>query len=520
MASGTVVGVRVTQAAGVHPSFRRQLAANGIGRIWGFLSNFVFVPLYVHILGVDNFGVIALFIAVGGIVAFLDLGLSPTMARELHDQKRSVQQKINLLFSYEGAYAAIVGFVVLVALAMPAGGFSVLLTQQDLARPEVASAVRLVFVCAAIQMLFNFYVAGLMGVEEQVRGNLVIVVAGVVRSAVVIVPLWLYPQPRTYLLWQLLFLAVFAGLARHLLYRAIDRDRACSRREFSMAIISENLSFTGGMFLVAVTSAVIAQTDKLFVSKFEGMASLAEYSLSSTFAQLLVFVISPVTITLLPRLVRNVTSDNAEAVRSLFLFAHKLVAAVVCASLAGLVFFGPRLIGIWTGGKLDPASVATYFTPLVIGYASLALQTIPHSIAVSNKNLSGILWLGGMGAALTLPAYGYLIRRFGIPGAAATWLCLQLCLYPLYVSWVNRRFIGVQSMWWRLMVPSLLLPLAAAFAICFVGSRFLSTATSAIALIVVAGVTTLASLLCCFTIVFRTLDLHRLFSSANNDFRV
>jgi O-antigen/teichoic acid export membrane protein len=494
----------------VQPSFRRQLLANGIGRVWGFLSNFVFVPMYLHILGVDNFGVIALFIAVGGIVAFLDLGLSPTLARELHDQQRSVQQKINLLFSYEGAYAAIVGCVALVALLVPSGAFSVLLAPQDLARPEVASSVRLVFVCAAAQMLFNFYISGLMGVEEQVRGNVVIVAGGLVRGALVIVPLWLYPQPLTYLLWQLVFLGVFAVLARHMLYRAIDRDRMCSRREFSLAVISENLSFTGGMFMLALISAVIAQMDKLFIGKIEGMASLSEYSLASTFAQLLVFVISPITFTLLPRLVRNVTSGKADEVRSLFLFAHKLVAAIVCAAVAGLVFFGQTLIGIWTGGKLDTTSIATYFAPLAIGYALVALQTIPHSIAVANKDLSGILLYGGVGAALTLPAYWYLITRFGIPGAAMTWLCLQVCLYPLYVQWVNRKFIGVKSLWWTLMVPSLLLPLAAAIVISFCGSRLISSTNHVLTNLAIAGGTALLSLFCCFAISLRRLDLHRL----------
>jgi O-antigen/teichoic acid export membrane protein len=507
----------VTQAGDVAPSFRRQLIANGIGRVWGFLSNFVFVPLYLRILGIDNFGVIALFIAVGGIVAFLDLGLSPTMARELHDQKRGVQQKINLLFSYEMAYLAIVGFVVLAALVAPSGAFSLLLAEHDLSRPEVASSVRLVFVCAAALMLFNFYIAGLMGVEEQVRGNLVIVAAGVVRSAVVIVPLWFYPLPFTYLAWQLVFLVVFAVVARVLLYKAVDRQRAFPARQFSRGLITENLSFTGSMFLVALISAVIAQMDKLFIGRIEGMASLAEYSLASTFAQLLVFVISPVTITLLPRLVRNVTSGDAEGARRLFFFAHKLVAALVCAAVGVLVFFGPTLIGIWTSGKLDTASIATYFTPLAIAYALLALQTIPHSIAVANKDLSGILLYGGVGAALTLPAYWLLITRMGIPGAAVTWLCLQVCLYPLYVRWVNRRFIGMESLWWNLLVPSLLLPLAGALAIGYLGSRLLSPSNPVLLDIAIAGCTALVSVFCCFAISLRRLDLHRLLHSSGSD---
>ena len=100
-----------------------------------------------------------------------------------------------------------------------------------------------------------------------------------------------------------------------------------------------------------------------------------------------------------------------------------------------------------------------------------------------------------------------------------TWLCLQSCLYPLYVQWVNRKFIGVQSLWWSLLVPSLLLPLVAAFSICFVGSRFLSPTNHTLTNLAIAGATALISLWCCFSISLRRLDPHRAFTSPGSDLR-
>ena len=204
--------------------FGRHLLANALGRSWAFVSTFLFVPVYVHLLGVDGFGVIALYLAVSGVIALLDLGLSPTLARELHDQRRSSGDKVDLLFTYEVAYAVIVGVLVVGVALLPREAFSVLLSDQDLAKPAARSAVKLVFFAAAVQLQLNFYLAGLFGVEQPGKANLVIIAAGIVRSALVIVPLRLYPSPSVYLVWQVVFAGLFAFAARRFLYAVSRAD--------------------------------------------------------------------------------------------------------------------------------------------------------------------------------------------------------------------------------------------------------------------------------------------------------
>jgi O-antigen/teichoic acid export membrane protein len=464
----------------------------------------LFVPVYLNLLGVEKFGVIALFLAVAGVIAFLDLGLSPTLATELHNQRRSLQQRANLLFTYETAYAAVVGVVVLAALIAPASVFTLVLAAEDLARPAIAGAIRYVFVAAALQLLFNFYVAGLMGVEEQVRGNAVIVIAGIVRGGLVILPMLVYPEPAVYLLWQVVFVLVFAGVARHLLYASIESGTAGRNRKFEWRTIVENLSFTSGMFLISVTAAVNTQVDKLFIGRLVGIQALAEYSLVSTFAQLLVFLVSPITITLLPRFVRSVSLGDGDGVRHLFLIAHKSVAAIVCAAVGCMVFFGPNVISAWTMGKLDPAAIEHFVTPLVIGYALLAMGTVPHSIAVAQKDLRGALVIG-FSLLLTVPAYWLSINRFGTVGAAMTWMVLQAIVVPLYTRWVDTKFIRILAPV-RLFMHTLLAPLAMSLAVGFVASRFIASTTHPVASMAIGAVAGVLSVCGCLLITLRRAD--------------
>src|SRR5207302_10639161 len=133
---------------------------------------------------------------------------------------------------------------------------------------------------------------------------------------------------------------------------------------------------------------------------------------------------------------------EAEAARALFLIAYKLACAIVCAALGSMGFFGPYLISLWTLGKVSVESIAPYAVVLIVGYALLALGTVPHAVAVANKNLKGGL-ATSITMIVTLPTYWQLISRYGVAGAAITWLVLQVIVVPAYTWWVSKRFVDL-----------------------------------------------------------------------------
>jgi O-antigen/teichoic acid export membrane protein len=441
------------------------------GRAWALLSNFLFVPIYLNLLGIEKFGIIALFIAVGGILAFLDMGLSPTIARELNDARRPIERRASLLFTFETVYLTVVGALVLLALTVPESWFGLLLSPEDLRKPEVSRSIRLLFIVAVVQLLFNFYVAGLIGVEDQLRGNLMIIATGVVRSALVILPLLLIPEPVVYLAWQAATLILFSVWVRRLLYGSVYNGEPAARHAFELRTLLENVPFTGSMFLVSVTAAVNTHVDKLFLGRVAGLEALASYSLVTTFCQLLVFVVSPITLTVLPRMVRTASSGDDVALSQFFLVTHRLVSAITCSMLGLMWFFGPYLIEVWTAGKIGRETVASFAPALVVGYGLLALGTVPHCVAIAKKNMSGSLAISGS-VLVTIPAYWLLVRQYGAPGAAATWLVLQAIVVPAYFLWVDRRLLKMHRPG-VLMLSTVALPTLICMMIYWAASSFL-----------------------------------------------
>ena len=453
------------------PSASKQFIANVIGRAWVLLSNVVFIPIYLHILGIHNFGVVALFTAAVSLISFLDMGLSPTLARELNDQIHSPAEKLNLLFTYEIVYASLVFIIVVAALLLPTEAYRLIISTDDLARPEVANSIHLVFSAAAVLLLFNFYVAGILGIEQQVKGNIVLLSAGVVRSAFVVLIIWIFPTPLAFLSWQFFTILLFTIIARTILYRLIRGSNTDYTKVFNRTLIVRNFSFSGSLFLVSIAAAVNTQIDKVFIGKIKGLEDLASYSMVSTFSQILVFVVTPISITLLPRLVRIVTTGDHEDVRSLFLLAYRVVSVIVCTGTACMIWFGPYLISLWTSGKLTTGSVSTYSTPLIMGYGLLALSVIPHSIAVAYKDMRGSMIMS-LSVFVTIPSFWLLIESLGLKGAAYTWLTLQALSSPFYLFWVDKTLLHIGGVI-KMLLLSVILPFMLTMICCVIGNQFL-----------------------------------------------
>src|SRR6202050_1958460 len=65
------------------PRFRHGLIANFAGSGWSALMQLVCIPLYIKFMGIEAFGLIGFYLVFQAMTQVLDLGLSPTMNREM-----------------------------------------------------------------------------------------------------------------------------------------------------------------------------------------------------------------------------------------------------------------------------------------------------------------------------------------------------------------------------------------------------------------------------------------------------
>src|SRR5690606_22151849 len=89
----------------------KNIVANILGRFWSILSNFLFIPLYIHYLGFENFSIISFTLILAGIMVILDAGMTATLSREFARGDVSLSTRLAVFSTLEKVYIAVLGII-------------------------------------------------------------------------------------------------------------------------------------------------------------------------------------------------------------------------------------------------------------------------------------------------------------------------------------------------------------------------------------------------------------------------
>lgn len=422
-------------------SGRVSLLANAAGRIWALTANVVMFPIYLRLLGTEHFGVVAVLASVTAIVALFDFGLTPVFARELNHQGRTAQSRLDLLHSAERIFLIIVSVIAAATWLAPSDWLAAMVNASPSQSPSVANSLRWVFGVATAQLMLNFYVGAMSGIEAQVQSNLLNVGTSIVRSVGVLLPMLVLPGIDTFLWWQFGVTCVGALLSRHILYALLTPDAGTIRARFSPRELRVHLPAARDSFLLATAATLNMNLDKILVAKIEGLSRIAEYMIAATFAQLIFIATVPLTMTVTPRMVRAVTGDNPQAFDRLLTTIRTGIGLVTAALMVVFLQHGPALIQHWSGGAVTVDRIDGYAAWLFLGAAALAVSAIYHCVATAHLDFSfGRIYVYSL--LLVVPAYWLAITHYGLAGAAMAWGCAQLAIVLAYREWVNRRWLS------------------------------------------------------------------------------
>src|SRR6187399_569581 len=125
-----------------------------VTRICTALIGIILVPLYVKMIGVESYGLIAFYSTLAGTLAILDVGLSASISRQtaiLQTQPNKQKELNDLLFSVEvlNWVIAIVVGIIIMALSYPIAVYWI--KAKDLPISSIQQAVMLMGIVFAFQ---------------------------------------------------------------------------------------------------------------------------------------------------------------------------------------------------------------------------------------------------------------------------------------------------------------------------------------------------------------------------------
>lgn len=430
---------------------RQNIIANFIGRAWGVISVYLFIPLYLKFLGIEAFGLVGFYSILLSILMFADMGFSATLKREmarLSVRKDSAKEMKDVLRTYESAYAIISILLSILIWFLAPLIAEYWLHSKTLQVYEITAAIRLMGISVALQLPSGLYIGGLMGLQKQLLTNSLQIACSVFRGVGTVFVLWLYsPTIFAFALWQLISNAVYCFAVRWSLWRVLSYSTIQPR--ITWKVFQNTWHYAAGMVGMAAISTILTQTDKLVVSKVLSLEMLGYYTLAGTLASAPLMLASPIANAVFPRLTGLVAIEDRNGLTRLYHRSCELVAIAIIPAGLTLAMFSHNFIFAWTGSAIIAHRAGMVASLLLGGQLMQALMVVPYYLALAHGYIRLNLQIGIASVVLIIPLLIFLIMKFGIVGAGISWLVMNLCTLLPYMYFLHRRFLhGELQRWW------------------------------------------------------------------------
>ncbi len=441
-------------------SLRRNVIANYLGQAWVALMGFAFLPLYVRILGIESYGLIGFFTVLQGWMVLLDLGISPTVNREMArlDAGMHTAESIrDLLRTLETIYVGVaLAIVALVWIASPWIASDWLQTR-GLEPQVVVRSLRLMGFVLAARCAEQLYRAALLGLQDQVWYNSAQAALATLRwGGAWLVLAYVSSTVGAFFLWQGLASVVSVALLAARIYARLPGGVRPTR--FAAATLVPIRRFAAGMFTIVLLSTVLMYGDKVLISKLLPLEQFGYYMLASAVAGGLGQLAAPMFAAMLPQMTALAARNESGELARVYLRSCEWTAAILVPPALVLSFFATPVLLLWTGDPALARPVAPLLAALSLGTLCNGLMTMPYALQLAHgwtgltmrTNLLAVLLLG--------PAVLWAVPRYGSIGAALAWFALNAGYVLLQAPLMYRRLLPeVRGLWY---VTAVATPLA------------------------------------------------------------
>ncbi len=433
-------------------SLRRNILAGYAAQVYITAVGLLFLPLYLRYLGAEAYGLVGFFAMVQAWSQLLDVGLTPTLARETarhHAGELDGTTYRRLVRALEAIFVAVatVGLATMLALSGPVAADWLRVESLDLG--EVRTALQLMAIAVALRWMAGLYRGCVAGAEQlewlAAFGSLIATLRFV---AVIAVFEWVGTSVVVFFTWQLLVAALELAGTWHKARSSFPALPPGTQIGVSFAPVRPLLGFALGIATTTGLWAVATQTDKLVLSSLLPLADYGYFTLAVLISTASFAAASPIANAVIPRLTALVARGDRAALVSTYRRATALTAVVSLSIAAVFAVFGDALLRVWSGSETVAERAAPILALYAIGYGLVAVSGMASHLQVAFGDLrlhvrGSIAYTVAMLAGLAVTA-----GPWGALGAGATWLAVNLAYLLLWIPRVHARLVpGLHRPW-------------------------------------------------------------------------
>ena len=415
-------------------SLSRGIGVGLLSGAWLAVLSLILAPIYVHLLGIESYGLIGLYTAALAMGGLLDVALSATVSREIawiQARPFEHQRIATLLRSVEIVYWLAVFGLTLILLAAVAVFGSGWVRASALPDNQITGALALMSLSLAIQLPSGLYTASLIGLHRQARSAALLAGFGTVRGLGAALVAWgVSDDIRAFFSWH-----VVVGLVQiiWLRWQAWSHVRVMGgRSRFAIESLMSIRHVAGAMFLITAMGMMMSQMDKVVLAFLVPLESLGHYTLAWGLASGLTIIATPIVQGFGARFSALASGGKQEELETQIKFASQLTYALVIPPAVTISLFAESIMLAWVRDADVASASAPPFSLLAIGTAMVAC-TYPLLIALyAKKEFKPVLLIQLICLLLFFPLLLWLVNSLGVLGAALCWSIYGAGLFAIY----------------------------------------------------------------------------------------
>lgn len=419
---------------------RLNLLAGLASSAWTALVMLAVVPLYLKYLGIEAYGLIGFFATTQALLQLLDMGLAPTINREVARSSASgnLQEAGKLLHTLAVIYWGMAGLIALLIFVLAPLIAEYWLQSKNIPPQTVKHAMMLMGLVVACRFPVGLYQGAIMGAQRlAVSSSINIVMVTIGSLGAVAVLAFVSASIEAFFIWQACIGLVYAAVMRLAAWRIVGRLKGL---RFDVDQMKQIWRFSAGMSSITLTSLVFTQLDKMILSKMLGLEQFGHYMIATLLVSGLYVLITPTFNAVYPRFSAFIASGDIEKLTELYRLGTRMLASVLFPIAMVLVVFAEDLVQVWTGNPDVALSTAPVIALLAIGSALNGVMYFPYALQLAYGKTWMPLTINVLSMVFQFPLIIFLVKIYGALGGAMAWLILEI-LYVIFGPWLTHRYL-------------------------------------------------------------------------------
>ena len=409
-------------------TLRKNIVANYLGSVWFSLFSLLLIPFYLRVLGPAAYGLVGVFLAFRASLTILDFGLSAYSTREVARRRASItsEAKVESYISTIEVVYWVVGILLFLVFGLSAFFFPTAWFKLNKLLPNVVQTSQFIFaITLGISWPISFYRGILRGLERQVEYNYVAVFASTIRGiASLLVLFFISPTVIAFFYVQMVSSLVEVILMKKMVWRSmrVIASYKSSYTHFKFKELVAAWRGIVGISAVSILGVLIAQADKLIISRQFALEELGYYTIGATLAAATSRLVHSIIVAIFPKFAANHIRKKYKIMEKIYEISLEFVILIYLPVVVCSIFFSEQLLLMWTKSELASIRAGEVLAFLIVAQLFAQLFSISSNFQFATGKIRVLFLINLITFLMYIPLLYILIENFGIKGAAISWL--------------------------------------------------------------------------------------------------